>query len=94
MLAGVAENRQAVRILLSNFQHPDEPMKLCVCNLPWTGRSLCDVRIVDAAHDLKIVHAEEREAGDFVMPLRLPPGTVALVEMKRIESKEIEVDGV
>ena len=85
VLAGHSTERHIARILLSNFQHPDEPMKLYVRGLPWTGRSVCQTQVVDAARNLEVVQTDEHEGSDLVINLRLPPGTVMLLDIKRMD---------
>jgi hypothetical protein len=83
VLAGQSEDGKLARILVSNFQHPSEAMKLRVRHLPWSGRSICQVRTLDAAHDLEVIRTDDHSGSDFLINLSLPPATVALVDIKQ-----------
>ena len=85
VLAGLSAQDRIARILISNFQHPDKPMKLHVRGLPWSGRSVCHIHVVNATCNLDLIRTDEPEGSSFVMNLKLPPGTVMLLEIKPVE---------
>lgn len=82
VLAGQSEDGGSARILVSNFQHPSETMKLHVRHLPWTGRSVSRIHVLDADHNLEVIQTNDHFGSDFLINLKLPPATVVLVDIK------------
>ena len=59
VLAGLSENRNAIRILLSNVALQPRTVELDLVNLPWKGRTRCERRRIAAAADFETMEARE-----------------------------------
>ena len=78
--AGLNATKTEARVLISNFNHPQSELRLQLDGLPWTGDTIVELRVVDAAHNLELVRTETLSGGDrsFVVDLAKP--AIALLQ--------------
>jgi len=81
MLAGLARDKSAGIILLSNFANATDAVDLSFKG-PWHGAMEVDVELVDGTHLLDRVRSEKFSMGATVR-LPLPAATVALVTLRK-----------
>jgi xylan 1,4-beta-xylosidase len=67
-LAGISEDGKIVRVLVTNFSHSQQAIRLKLSHLPWAGPSTYEQSIIDAGHDLSIIHSGQlsRGTGDTI----------------------------
>ena len=78
--AGVNEAQDRAAVLVSNFSHPQAEFRLALANLPWTGPTVSEVRLLDAVHNLAVVRRETNSA--VALSLTLPRPAVALITLQ------------
>jgi xylan 1,4-beta-xylosidase len=80
--AGLRTDSRAATILVSNFNAADTTLTLRLQNLPWTGPTRFETRIVDATRDLALVEQGELQAGTTIELAGIGAPTVALVQLR------------
>jgi hypothetical protein len=56
-LAGISEDGKIVRVLVTNLSHTQQEIHLHLSNIPWTGPSNYEQRVIDAGHSLSTIHS-------------------------------------
>jgi hypothetical protein len=67
-LAGISEDGKVMRVLVTNFSHSQQEIRLKLSHLPWAGPSTYEQSVIDAGHDLSTIHSGQlsRDAEDTI----------------------------
>jgi len=79
LAAGLNEEGTEASVLISNFTHPQSGYRLTGSNLPWSGRSLVETRLVDATHDFTLLSSTTNLTSSVAVPLTLKSPAIAWV---------------
>jgi len=52
---------------------------------PWPGGTVCEVLVINAAHDLEMVRRETFPGGDISLVLDLPASAVAVLKLAGVK---------
>lgn len=78
--AGMNEAKTEVRVLVSNADAATGEITVHLRGLPWEGDSICEVRIVNAEHDLKAAASHRVDAtGKLMLPLKGPAVALLII---------------
>lgn len=55
VLAGISEDEQTIRVLVSSFSVQRARVSLRVSHWPWKGAAVIEQQVIDADHDLETV---------------------------------------
>lgn len=80
--AGQSADRRNVQILVSNYRHSSNTLRLHVTHLPWSGDSVYQIQRLDEAHPFTPLGSEIRLSGDNYVELVLKAPAVALVTLR------------
>jgi hypothetical protein len=81
--AGMTADSRELALVVSNYRSSDGHMELVVENLPWSGRSECEVSLLDQANDLKPVSKRIVDGPKLEIAEELPAPGVLLVLVRR-----------
>ena len=77
--AGVNEAGTEASMLVSNLRKSQSEYQLMVSNLPWSGRTLIETRLVDATHDFTVIRSVTRMTNSESVALALKSPAIAWV---------------
>jgi hypothetical protein len=81
--AGTNPSRSEVRLLVSNFNSSEHQVQVAVEHLPWEGKVLCEIAVVDATHELTRVQELETPATDCTIALELKAPSISLITLRK-----------
>ena len=62
-LAGISEDGKSMRVLVTNFSHSQQEIRLKLSHLPWAGPATYEQSVIDAGHDLSTIHNGKLSGG-------------------------------
>ena len=91
--AGMEKSRRKVTVLASNFGQREEHLRLHVAGLPWRGPTACEVRLLDAGHDLTPIASRPAGAGATVVEQDVHPASVYVITLHATEKRSSRETG-
>jgi xylan 1,4-beta-xylosidase len=82
LAGGMNSNRTVAQALVSNLDPPRAEFSIECDNLPWSGDTLVETRVIDANRDFLAEPIQVFPAGTPVVNLRLPAPAVALLTLR------------
>jgi xylan 1,4-beta-xylosidase len=83
--AGLERSRRQVTILASNFGTREERLSFHITGLPWRGPTACDVRMLDAQHDLTPISSRAIAGNASVVEQPVRPSSVCVIALRAAE---------
>lgn len=77
--AGLNAAGSEASVLLSNLAHSQSEYRLVVSNLPWSGPTVVETRLLDATHDFTVSGSATNASSSAVIPLTLRNPAIAWV---------------
>lgn len=81
-VAGLNASATEAGALISNFSHPESDIRVTVARLPWSGRTIVETYIVDAARNFDLIRSETNALSTADIRLRLKSPTVGLIRLR------------
>ena len=83
--AGTNADKSEARVLVSHFRGEELKIPITMHGTPWPGGTVCEVLVINAAHDLEMVRRETFPGGDISLVLDLPASAVAVLKLAGVK---------
>jgi hypothetical protein len=87
LIAGLNANGNEASVLISNFTHAQSDYRVVAANLPWSGRTSVETRLVDSTHDFHLIESITNATSATVIPLHLKNPAIALIRLRALSSR-------